>query len=68
MLLFISENVINTSWLILPIPKGKTSIILVLQQGIVKKRKRKEKKQINLPKAPPQVNGWACEGQWRLRS
>lgn len=42
MLLFISEKVINTSWLILSVPKGKSNIILVLQQGIMKTNKKKK--------------------------
>lgn len=45
MLLFISEKAINTSWLILSVPKGKSSILLVLQQGIMKKNNNKKQKQ-----------------------
>lgn len=42
-MLFISEEVINTSWLIQSVPNGRSSIILVLQQGIMKKKKKKDK-------------------------
>lgn len=40
MLLSISLKGINTIWLILSVPKGKSSIILVSQQGIMKKKER----------------------------
>lgn len=47
MLLFIYKKVINTIWLILSVPKGKPTIILVLQKGIshsvLQKKKTKDK-------------------------